>query len=220
MLLINELTAEHRLIETVLGSLRAYAEVQAAGAADPADGTQFLHFFRLFAGDFHHGREEDVLFAALAEKAELPADRGPIAAMVAQHAHMAGILDQLEPLLGRSDLDPAAAERLRTLAVSYSHALWHHIDAENSVLLPESETRLRRHHVLELPSRPMSTTEAEARASGERLIAKYPPVEDRDVLRGDGCVLCPAYGETCRGLEREWWNEWEWEEFEDHMPKD
>ena len=220
MLLIDELTAEHILIETVLGSLRAFVDARAAGSADPADGPRFLRFFRLFAGDFHHGREEDVLFAALAEKAELPADRGPIAAMVAQHAHMATILDQLEPLLGRIVLDPTAAERMQALAVSYSHALWHHIDAENSVLLPESEARLRRHHVLELPSRPMSMEEAEARADGERLLTKYPPVQDREVMRGDGCVHCPAYGETCRGLEREWWNEWEWEEFEDHMPKD
>lgn len=217
MRLIDELTAEHALIERVLGSLRAFVE---DASADPTDGPRFLGFFRLYAGQFHHAREEDILFAALIEKAELPANRGPIAAMVAQHAHMATILDQLEPLLGRIDPDAAAAERMRALAVSYSHALWHHIDAENSVLLPESEARLRRHHVRELPSRPMDTEEAEARADGERLLAKYPPIQDREVLRGDGCVLCPSYGETCRGLEREWWNEWEWEEFEDHMPKD
>jgi hemerythrin-like domain-containing protein len=218
MQLIDELVAEHALIEDVLGSLRAYVEARTAGGADPADGGRFLRFFRLFAGDFHHAREEDTLFAALVAKAELPADRGPIATMIGQHAHMAGLLDQMQPLLG--PLDPASEPRLRALAVSYSHALWHHIDAENSVLLPESEARLRRHHVLELPSRPMTAEEQEARAGGELLRVRYPPLPDREVLRGDGCALCPAYGETCRGLEREWWNEWEWEEFEDHMPKD
>jgi hypothetical protein len=31
-------------------------------------------------------------------------------------------------------------------------------------------------------------------------------------------VFCLAYGESCRGLEHEWWNESEWEEFEDHLP--
>jgi hypothetical protein len=31
-------------------------------------------------------------------------------------------------------------------------------------------------------------------------------------VRGGGCVLCPSYGITCDGLEREWWTELEWEE--------
>jgi hypothetical protein len=30
--------------------------------------------------------------------------------------------------------------------------------------------------------------------------------------------MCPAFVDTCRGLEHEWWNESEWEEFEDHLP--
>jgi hemerythrin-like domain-containing protein len=220
MQLIDELVAEHGLIEEVLGSLRTFVAAGTEGGADPADGPGFIRFFRLFAGHFHHAREEDILFAALVQKAELPADRGPIAAMVAQHAHMAGLLDQLEPLLGTRGLDTAGSERLRNLAVAYSHALWHHIDAENSVLLPEGEARLRRNHILELPTRSMNSEEGEARSCRERLLAKYPPIRDSVVLRGDGCVLCPAYGESCRGLEREWWNEFEWEEFEDHMPKD
>lgn len=220
MQLIEELVAEHGLIEAVLGSLRAFVEGRIRGAAEVADGPGFARFFRRYAGDHHHGREEEILFAALVERAELPADRGPIAAMAAQHAHMAELLDQLEPLLVAADLGPGGADRLRTLAVSYSHALWHHIDAENSVFMPESEARLRRHHVHELPSRALAPDQEEARAQGERLRLKYPPLRDAEVLRGDGCALCPAYGESCRGLEREWWNEWEWEEFEDHMPKD
>lgn len=88
------------------------------------------------------------------------------------------------------------------------------------MLLPESEERLRRHHSNELPSRSMNAEEQEARLCGEQLLAKYPPVRDAEALRGDGCALCPAFGATCRGLEREWWNEWEWEESEDNIPRD
>jgi hypothetical protein len=43
-------------------------------------------------------------------------------------------------------------------------------------------------------------------------------VHEPNVLRGDGCVMCPAFVDNCRGLEHEWWNEWEWDEFEDHLP--
>lgn len=220
MQLIDDLVAEHDLIEQVLGSLRSYAERRREGIGEPADGGAFLRFFRLYAGHFHHAREEEVLFPALVQRAELPADRGPIAAMVAEHARMAGILDQLDPLLRAGALDREAADRLGSLAVAYSHALWHHIDAENSVLLPEAETRLRRAFVRELEGRSATPEEQEAREQGIRLCAAYPPLVDRDVLRGDGCVHCPSFGDGCRGLEREWWNPWEWEEFEDQMPKD
>lgn len=220
MQLIDELVAEHELIEKVLESLRAFVEARLQGAGDPEDGRGFLRFFRSFAGDFHHGREEGILFRALVEKAEAPADRGPISVMLADHARMEGLVDQLEPLLSCAVLDAETSRRLHHLSVTYSHALWHHIDAENSVLLPEGQARLRRHHVLELPSRPLSGEEQAARVEGEWLLAKYPPLRDAEVLRGDGCVLCPAYGSSCQGLEREWWNEWEWEEHQDRMPKE
>jgi hemerythrin-like domain-containing protein len=220
MQLIDELVAEHDLIDHVLGSLRAFVEARILGGADPEDGFRFTRFFQLFAGQFHHAREEDILFAALVEKAELPAERGPLAVMIADHAHLEGLMEQLTPLLGLSTLDQATSTQLRSLAVTYSHALWHHIDAENSVLLPESVERLRRHHITELPVRPLTVEELEARSWGEQLLKKYLPNWDAEALRGDGCAVCPAFGNTCLGLEREWWNEWEWEEFEDNMPKD
>jgi hypothetical protein len=30
-------------------------------------------------------------------------------------------------------------------------------------------------------------------------------------------MMCPAYGPRCGGVEREWWNENEWDEFADHI---
>jgi hemerythrin-like domain-containing protein len=218
MQLIDELRAEHDLIERVLGSLRTFVEARVAGEGDPADGPRFMRFFRLYAGHFHHAREEDTLFVSLSRDAELPGDRGPIKVLLDDHARMAGLLDAMEPLVGSTLGDDEARARLKELAVSYSHSLWHHIDAENSVLLPESAERLRKHGVHELPSRPMTDEEREAMGLGEILLARYPPLDDPAIIRGDGCVMCPAFVESCRGLEREWWNEWEWEEFEDHLP--
>jgi hypothetical protein len=52
---------------------------------------------------------------------------------------------------------------------------------------------------------------------GVDLAARYPPAGMDQAMRGDGCIMCPAFGVTCRGLEQEWWNEWEWDEFEDRM---
>jgi hemerythrin-like domain-containing protein len=219
MQLIHDLRAEHDLIEQVVGSLRAYVEQRLAGAGDPADGARYIEFFRLFAGNFHHAKEEDTLFVALRRQADLP-EEGPIAALTADHRRMAGVLGEMAGLVGAALADQRSRERLRELAIRYSHGLWHHIDAENSVLLPESEGRLLKKGVRELPSRAMTPAERDARAQGEALLTKYPPVTDPGIIRGDGCVSCEAFPESCRGLEREWWNEWEWEEFEDHQSGD
>jgi hypothetical protein len=58
----------------------------------------------------------------------------------------------------------------------------------------------------------MTDLEQEAHAFGTTLLATYPPLHDAEAVRGGGCVLCPSYGTTCDGLEREWWTDLEWEE--------
>jgi hemerythrin-like domain-containing protein len=215
MKLIDDLRAEHDLIEQVLGSLRTFVNARLAGQGDPADGLRFMAFFRRYAGDFHHHKEEEVLFRALAERAELPAHRGPIAALTGEHRRMAGLLDGLESLLGSPLPTDEDRRQVEALALDYSRSLWRHIDAENSVLYPQGEERLRRFHVRELPSRPMTEAEAAAREGALALIQNHRPMHDAEVHRGDGCVACPSFGTTCEGLEYEWWTELEWEESEE-----
>jgi hemerythrin-like domain-containing protein len=220
MQLIEDLQREHELIEQVVGSLRAFVTARLAGLGDPEDGDRFLTFFRLFAGDFHHDKEEQVLFRALADRAELPMDRGPLGALAGEHQRMAALLGLMEGLLGAALDRDEERQRLQSLAVDYSRSLWKHIDAENSVLFPEGQQRLRRFHVLELPSRPMTEAEAAARETGLALVARYPPQHDPEIHRGDGCIACPSYGSTCEGLEREWWTELEWEDMRQRMGSD
>ena len=202
MHLLDELRSEHELIERAVGSLQAFA---AAPARDPAEGEAYLRFFRLYAGRFHHAREEDTLFPALVRETAAPADRGPLKVLLEAHHAMAHILDKMAPLLEQGG-------EVADLAARYGRALLHHIDAENSVLFPESETRLLRAGVRELPDRAPDADEDAARADLEELLAKYPPREIPDLIRGEGCVSCEAYGEGCDGVEREWWTELEWED--------
>lgn len=213
MKLIDALQDEHVLIEQVLGSLRTYVDGLVAGTADPDDGRRFAAFFTEFAGHFHHDREERVFFDALVTGAGLPGDRGPVHAILHEHAEMGGWLREMIPLLEQRPQSEDDRVRLRDLATRYSHALWRHIDAENSVLYPEGVERLMRCGIRELPDRPMSAAEAAAHQDGAALLDRYPPVEDLTLTRGDGCFMCRAHGETCDGLEAEWWSEVEWEEF-------
>ncbi len=213
MKLIDALQDEHILIDQVLGSFRTYVGRLVDGTADPDDGRRFAAFFTEFAGHFHHDREERVLVDALVTEAELPGDRGPLRAVAQEHAQTEGWLREMMPFLEQRPQSEGDRVRLRALATRYSHALWRHIDAENSVLYPEGVERLRRCGIRELPDRPMNAAEAVAREDGAALLVRYPPVEDGALARGDGCFMCQAYGETCDGLEAEWWTEREWEEF-------
>ncbi|ACK52919.1 MULTISPECIES: hemerythrin domain-containing protein [Pseudomonadota] len=213
MKLIETLQDEHVLIDQVLGSFRAFVDGFIDGTADPDDGGRFAAFFTEFAGHFHHDREERVFLNALVTDAELPGDRGPVYAVLHEHAEMAAWLCEMLPILEQRPPSEDDRVRLRALATRYSHALWRHIDAENSVLYPEGVKRLRRSGVAELPDRPMSEAEAAAREGAAALLVRYPPVEDFALTRGDGCFMCRAHGETCDGLEAEWWTEIEWEEF-------
>lgn len=214
MKLIDDLQAEHALIEQVVGALRTFVALRAGGGGDPADGEAFLRFFRRFAGDYHHAREEQVLLAALVRELGLPAERGPIAEVLRQHEAMAAALSAAGALLARPGWSPDEREEAARLTGQYCDALLHHLDLESSVLFPESEARLRRCGAGGLDARGPTADEQRARADGEALVERYPPTEDGALMRGDGCVMCPAYGERCRGLEREWWTEAEWEDFE------
>ena len=216
MLFLDELRAEHELIDRVAGALRSFAAARARGEGDPADGAAFRRFFRLWAGAWHHAREEETLFPALAAKAELSLETGPLAAFVEQHHDMAKVLDGIDALLDRVPLSDEEGRRLVALVAEYTRELGRHIDAENSVLIPESEVRLKQANVLELGGRAPTAEELAARDGGKLLAERWPFVPG-DGVRGEGCVVCPSYGTTCRGVEAEWWNESEWEEFSDHL---
>jgi hemerythrin-like domain-containing protein len=199
--LLDELRREHDVIDRLLGSL-LHPDAH-------ADALDFVEIFESYAGGWHHEREEGLLFPALERAASLPVDRGPIAVLLADHHATAATLRAMRESIGDRDAFARHAQ-------AYARALWPHIDAENSVLFPECETQLRRNGVRELPlaETPAAVRELEARAA--TLIDKYPP-RDLGVIRGEGCVVCPSYGDACGGLEREWWNEWEWEELSERV---
>ena len=213
MRLLEELRAEHVVIERTLGSLRTYAEARAAGTADASDADAFVRFFRLYADAYHHAREEDTLFSALLAHLPIREGSGPVRSLLDQHAAMAKLLDGIEPLLCGPLADAPARARLLDLTGRHRRDLLAHIDAENSVLLPEAERRLALAGVRELTGREPDPAERAALEGAAALAARWAPSPDPEAIRGEGCVICPSYGVTCEGLEREWWSEDEWDDF-------
>ena len=212
MELLDDLRLDHDLIDRVLGSLRTYARSLATGRAPIAEASLFLQFFETYAGRWHHENEEGILFRTLVAEAMLPASRGPLAVLLEAHESFGATLAAMRHAAAEGDV-----ARFERLAVEYSEALWNHIDAENSVLFPESERHLRRAGVSEVKSPAMPADVADIAAAALALTETYPPADVTDALRGEGCALCPAYGPKCSGIEREWWNEWDWEELEEHV---
>ena len=204
MPLLEEFAEEHRLVDRVAGSLVRFAERAADGSGQASDVADFVHFFRIYVAGYHHDREERVLFPALIEHAEVPGDRGPLVVIAADHREAAALVDEF---VAGADDPGRAADVARRLA----HHLWEHVDKEDSVLLPEAEQRLIRGGVPRLEGRPPTEDEKAARDLGERLTERFQPLDDPEVVRGDGCVACSAFTETCGGIEKEWWNTWETE---------
>ena len=204
MKLLEDFADEHRLVDRVAGSLVRYAERVLEGAADASDVTDFVRFFRVFVAGYHHEREEQVLFPALIDRAEVPGDHGPLVVIEADHREAAALVDELAAGADDPGRSAVVARRL-------AHHLWEHVDKEDSVLLPEAEQRLIRGGVPRLEGRPPTEDEQAARDLGERLTERFPPLDDPEVVRGDGCVACSAFTETCGGIEKEWWNTWETE---------
>ncbi len=200
--IIGQLIAEHEVVEQVIGSLFRWAlEGQ---DEDPGGRAAYIAFFRVWAKGHHHHQEESILFPALVKHVEIPSDRGPLKILTEEHereVELVALLENAEPG------DPTL-----TVARDLAHLLWMHIDKENSVVLPEAGERLIRSGIGSLEGLTEGPEELAVREAVAPLVARWTPLEDDDLYRGDGCMACSAYGETCGGIEKEWWNAWEWEQ--------
>ena len=205
MPLFSELEEEHRLLDQVAGSLVRLAERLEQGEASAADVNGFVKVFRVFVDGYHHDREENLL-RTLVERAEIPGDRGPVPIIADEHRQTAEMVTLLEASAEDRDRSPELARRI-------ARHLWEHVDKEESVILPEARQRLIRAGVPKSEGRAATADEQAARALAEELVARFPPLDDPEVIRGDGCIACSKFGETCGGIEMEWWNDWEMQHY-------
>ena len=79
------LSAEHRVIEQVLNCLeKMAAQAEKTGTLDKVSATDAVNFFRTFADQCHHGKEEAHLFPAMEAKG-FPRQGGPTGVMLHEH---------------------------------------------------------------------------------------------------------------------------------------
>lgn len=92
---------EHRLFERMLAVMKGQLEAISRRVLDPLLMAEVLDFFGTYADLNHHGKEEDILFKALAEKPLTPEHRGMMEGLIADHVRARDLVGSVRDLLRR-----------------------------------------------------------------------------------------------------------------------
>ncbi len=138
------LREEHRLILRVVDAFERLLDAHHA-AAPPADLlADFVLFFRLFTDACHHGKEEDVLFAAM-EADDAGGAEGPIALMRAEHVHGRQLVRRIDEQLERLRAGRAAGPALEDAGRDYIEFIRAHIGKEDEGVFAVADDAIRGH---------------------------------------------------------------------------
>jgi hemerythrin-like domain-containing protein len=163
---MHVLRGEHREIERLLGALDRWARALAGptGCDDPrTEAARFVSVLRGLVADFHHAREEGIVFEVL-EQSCASRERGHLAVMTHEHHLLDGLISELDALAGSSAAwDATQRERATDVALTYADLLRRHILKEEAVIYPMAETRISESGRAEIEAR----LEAFARSEGE-----------------------------------------------------
>lgn len=131
---------EHRVIAKVVGAAPVLADRLEADRVVDAETLQgIVEFMRTFADKCHHGKEEELLFPALANKG-IPMQGCPVGALTAEHTRGRVLVKELaEAAEACRSGDPTAkgavVKSLRGIAVLYTNHIW----KEDYLLFPLTE---------------------------------------------------------------------------------
>jgi hemerythrin-like domain-containing protein len=134
------LSAEHRIIERVIGALETeVVKVEAGAAVNPQFFLDAADFIQGFADGCHHRKEEGVLFQAMAANG-MPKEVGPLAVMLAEHELGRGFNRGMRAAADRvRHGDVAASLEIVRNARGYADLLRQHIHKEDQVLFPMAD---------------------------------------------------------------------------------
>lgn len=136
------LRKEHDAILKMLGATESAAHrIQAGGPVEIETLDGLLEFFRLFADQCHHGKEEDLLFPLL-ESRGLPRFGGPTGVMLHEHEQGRALIKQMAEATEACRRGEKAGPQWAQAALGYAGLLRAHIDKENNILFVMAENML------------------------------------------------------------------------------
>lgn len=134
------LEEEHLIIAKVVGAAPVLADRLEAGQLVGAETLlEVVEFMRIFADKCHHGKEEELLFPALAKKG-IPMQGCPVGALTAEHVRGRELVKELANAVDAyksSDLAVSGeiVKSLRGIAELYPNHIW----KEDYLLFPMTE---------------------------------------------------------------------------------
>ncbi len=136
----NVLRDEHQGILAMLDVVEAAAYRVRLGEEVPADlFVRATEFFRNFADQCHHSKEEKELFPALVAHG-IPNQGGPVGVMLAEHGEGRALIQRMGDAAGRfAQGDRSAVPALASSTLSYVQLLRAHIQKEDRMLFPMAD---------------------------------------------------------------------------------
>lgn len=131
---------EHEAVLKMLdASEEAARQFDAGGKVPPETLADLLEFFRVFADQCHHTKEEELLFPLL-ERKGIPREGGPVGVMLAEHEEGRALIREMaEAAEAYQKGGDGAAARWSRAARAYAQLLRAHIYKENNVLFVMAE---------------------------------------------------------------------------------
>ena len=165
---IEQLEADHRIIETALRGLTGLAtRLERGESIQPAAFERIFDFLGDFADGHHHQKEEKSLFPALSEHG-VPREHGPLGVMLQEHCTGRALIEHMKRAASAQGADPNAPRKFAEAARGYVELMTAHIQKENNVLFRIAESLLDQRSIESLQN---EFDHAEANLAGSR--AKY-----------------------------------------------
>lgn len=176
------LSSEHRSIEVVLDCLERIAQrARRDRILDCDSAREALQFLRTFADGWHHGKEEQHLFPALAAHG-LSSHAGPVAVMLTDHDAGRALLCDIETALAEQQAGSATAPaKFAERACDYVELLRAHIAREDLVLFPMAASML-------------TAAEQQLVSAGFETVERHLPAGTQLAMQGIARSLAARYG--------------------------
>ncbi len=136
----NPLISEHRLIERMIAVFaRVLRQIEVSGKVDPYFVERACDFICMYADRTHHGKEEEIYFKALEQKAMQPEDRQLMNDLIHEHSMGRKLTAAMIEANGRYRRGDSTAlgiitHSLQTLVTIYPR----HIEKEDQVFFPKA----------------------------------------------------------------------------------
>ena len=136
MQISDDLKKEHQFILKYIGLMERYIEFSLENSNKPIlldKAEEFIGFIQKFADEFHHAKEEDILFKHLAAPGVLT-HCNPLPQMLAEHDLGRKYVQEMKDSLTNKDLN-----KLIESTRNYGKLLKEHIQKEDNILYPMAE---------------------------------------------------------------------------------